>query len=177
MRKLDNRSFEIGHKLRTDVSHNRRGQEGLTLTTLLLIVLGIVVVVVLIIGFTRGFDFIFGKVDILPGQDLQAVAESCIVAANAELLIDYCSFKEVSVEGKDQLVNCEDARLQESIDAKLAASKTKPDCPINTESDRCASLINAENTDAKKKDICDGKDVLVNNKACRSIYELCSSYS
>ncbi len=90
-----------------------KGQEGLSVTSLLVIILGIIVVVVLIIGFTQGFDFIFGKFKILPGQNLQAVAESCKASADLGLKIDYCTqFKKITVDGNTEYVNCEDPRLQ-----------------------------------------------------------------
>jgi len=135
---------------------SRRGQEGLTLTTLLLIVLGIVVVVVLIIGFTSGFNVIFGKFKFLPGQDLEAVAQSCVVSANAGLLIDYCSFKEVDFEGEKQFVNCIDGRLQPSINAKLTSGSTKPSCTDSVKT-YCG------NVDAKDLD-----KTLVNGGTCKA---------
>src|SRR3989344_1166022 len=70
---------------------NRKGQEGLTLTTLLLIVLGVVVVVVLIIGFTKGFGFIFDKFDAAPGSQLQTIAKACEIAGEQSLVLDYCA--------------------------------------------------------------------------------------
>lgn len=95
------------------MAFDKRGQEGLTLTTLLLIVLGIVVVVVVIIGFTTGFDFIFGKVEQLPGQSLQVAVEACSLAANNNLKADYClEFREVEIDGVTQYITCENAALK-----------------------------------------------------------------
>ncbi len=92
---------------------SRKGQEGVTLTTLLLIILGVVVVVVIILGFTGAFGFIFDKVNILPGQDLQAVVTSCEIAGANKLVADYClTFKEVEINGQKQYVNCDDSRVK-----------------------------------------------------------------
>ncbi|PIN89124.1 hypothetical protein COU60_04640 [Candidatus Pacearchaeota archaeon CG10_big_fil_rev_8_21_14_0_10_34_76] len=99
---------------------NNKGQEGLTLTTLLLIVLGIVVVVVIIIGATKGFGFIFGKVDSLPGQSLQTAIESCNIAGKNDLRADYClDIKKIEMDGVEQYVTCgylgDKALLDETI--------------------------------------------------------------
>ena len=105
---------------------NKRGQEGISITTLLLLVLGIVVIVVLIIGVTGGFDFIFGKIKLLPGQSLQTVAESCNAASELKLKIDYCSeFKKIKVDGKTEYVNCQDSRVQAGMKDEL---KSKVEC-------------------------------------------------
>ncbi len=95
------------------MTFNKRGQEGLTLGTLLLIVLGVVVLVVIIVGATGAFDFIFSKTDQIPGQALEVVAQSCIIAARANLVTDYCyTFREVS---DTQYINCQDSRIQQSL--------------------------------------------------------------
>lgn len=95
---------------------NKKGQEGLTLTTLLLIVLGIVVVVVIIIGATSGFDFIFGKVNQLPGQTLEAITQGCGISAQQTLITDYCyDFKKLD---DNTYINCQDARVKDSLTQK-----------------------------------------------------------
>ena len=102
---------------------NKKGQEGVTLTTLLLIVLGIVVVVIIIIGATSGFDFIFGKVKLLPGQSLETAVKSCEVAGSSNLKADYCrEFKEIEVDGVTQYVTCTSGVIQNLMegDKKLA---------------------------------------------------------
>ena len=91
---------------------NKRGQEGITLTTLLLIVLGVVVVVILILGATGIFGDIFSKREALPGN-LEAIAQSCKIAAGASLIADYCyEFKEVQ---DDEFINCLDPRIADSL--------------------------------------------------------------
>ncbi|GEM_PF-1103282 len=86
---------------------NKKAQEGLTLTTLLLIVLGVVVVVVIILGATGAFDFIFGKIEVLPGQSLESAVQSCKIAAENNLKTDFCvNLKNVELNGKEQYVTC-----------------------------------------------------------------------
>ena len=140
----------------------KKGQEGLTLTTLLLIVLGIVVVVVVIIGFTTGFDFIFGKVEQLPGQSLQAAVEACKIAADNDLRADYCNvFREVEINGLAQYVICDTT----SIESNYPAEASKFDCfPPSTTS---------QPTDINIKEFCQNqklkKDTLVAGKKCESV--------
>jgi hypothetical protein len=99
---------------------NKRGQEGVTITTLLLIVIGAVVAVVIILGATGALDFIFDKVKIAPGQDLQAVVASCEIAANAELKADYCStIKEVEINGVNQFVTCSHGTVMSNFRADV----------------------------------------------------------
>lgn len=98
---------------------NTKGQEGITIGTLLLLVLGIVVVVVLIIGATTGFDYIFSKFKILPGQNLQAVVKACETSADLDLSVDYCSFKKIKIDSKNEYLNCEDTRVRLGMKADL----------------------------------------------------------
>ena len=87
---------------------SKRGQEGITLTTLLLIILGVVVVVVIILGATGGLNFVFDKINLVPGQSLEAVTQSCSIAAKNSLRADYCNeFKEITLGGEKQFVNCQ----------------------------------------------------------------------
>jgi len=90
---------------------NKRGQpEGIGLGTLLAIVLGGLAVILLIIGFTSGFGFIFGKIKVLPGQSFDAVILSCegSLSIGASARAGYCNnFKEVEINGEEQFVTCE----------------------------------------------------------------------
>ena len=91
---------------------NRKGD--VTITTVILIVLGLAVLVLLIIGFTKGWDFFFGIFDSGP-SDLQTVAKACIGYVEASLSIDFCKYRLIEVDGKDELVNCNDGRILESL--------------------------------------------------------------
>lgn len=88
----------------------KKGQEGMTLTTLLLIIIGLVVAVVIILGATGILGDFFGARDILPGQQLEVIAQSCKLAGEASLIADYClEFKELD---KNDFVNCDDPRVK-----------------------------------------------------------------
>ncbi len=138
---------------------NKRGQEGITIGTLLLIVLGLVVVVTIIIGATSGFGFIFDKFKLAPGQDLQAVAKSCEIAAQNNLKADYCyTFKEVELDGKSQYVNCEDSRVIASMVEQVDKSFTCDDV------DEKSAIENYCMNNVAEKD---WEKILVNGKTCK----------
>ena len=95
---------------------NRKGQEGLTLTTLLLIVLGIVVVAVIILGVTGILGKIFSSGEEIIPSKLEAAVQGCKIAAQASLVADYCyDLKKI---GDDLYVNCQNNRIATSLDAQ-----------------------------------------------------------
>ncbi|PXY71337.1 hypothetical protein CXX78_01560 [Candidatus Parvarchaeota archaeon] len=91
---------------------NKKGQN-LTIGAVILIVLGVVVLVMLVVGFTKGWSFLFGKFDVLPGSDLETIAQACKIAGEANLMIDFCTFKKLN---DGNWVNCEDTRFVETLD-------------------------------------------------------------
>lgn len=137
---------------------NKRGQEGLTIGTLLLIILGVVVLVVLIIGATTGFDFIFGKFKLLPGQDLQSVVKSCEISAQNNLKADYCKqFKEVTLpSGQESSINCEYVKEQ----GLLTEVDNVPTCAENEEVLFCQSIK------AKEGERYKPGELVINGKSC-----------
>lgn len=93
---------------------DKRGQEGVTLTTLLLIILGVVVVVVVILFFTGTFDRLGEARDVIPGN-LAAAAQACKISAQAGSVTDFCyNFRKLSDE---QYSNCQDPRIEEELKA------------------------------------------------------------
>ncbi len=145
----------------------RKGQEGMSLGTLLLVILGVVILVVLIVGFTKGFDFIFEKFNLLPGQSLQTVVESCNIAGELKLSADYCSeFKQIKVDGKTEYLNCEDSRVQQNMKQELRG-EIKCDMDANNlkpEAAKCVKLIESVKGETGKKDC--SKLLRVNGKRC-----------
>jgi uncharacterized protein (UPF0333 family) len=86
---------------------NNKGQEGITLGTLLLIVLGVVVVVIIIVGATQGFGTFFDLFNQAPGKSLEVAVQSCALAAQNSLKTDYCvDLKKVEINGEEQYVTC-----------------------------------------------------------------------
>ena len=104
---------------------NRKGD--VTITTVILIVLGLAVLVMLIVGFTKGWDFFFGIFDSGPSE-LQTVAKACLGYAQASLTIDFCKYRLIEENGKDEIVNCNDGRILQSLNddgVNLPASLTR----------------------------------------------------
>ena len=91
---------------------NKRGQEGLTLTTLLLIILGVVAVVVVILFFTGFFGKLNTATNNIP-SDLQAAVSACGLAGSSGLTADYCStFRQVTINGATEYVTCDSIKSQ-----------------------------------------------------------------
>ncbi len=90
------------------VIEKRKGD--VTISTVIFIVLGLVVLVMLIIGFTQGFDTLFGIFKNAP-SDLQEIASVCEGYALGSLTIDYCKYRIIDMDGTDEIVNCLDSRI------------------------------------------------------------------
>ncbi len=132
---------------------DKKGQE-FSITTLLILVLGIIVLVIVVVGFTYGWNFIFGKIGLLPGQDLQAVAKSCEIAAEQDLKIDYCSqFKAVTLPGSSgkTYINCEYPGLE--LTKKLGS-----DCGNDEAKKFCNNIAPEKRADTKIYDKNDLRD-------------------
>ncbi len=85
---------------------DKKGQ-GLSSETIILLLIAVVVLVIVILGFTKGWGWVFGGFGLLPG-DLEKSAQACDLAGQNNLKTTYCNeFKEVKISGKNQFVNCE----------------------------------------------------------------------
>lgn len=104
----------------------KRGQD-LTIGTLVLIALGVVVLVLLVLGFWKGWDFVFGFFDLAGDTDLDAVVQRCAVAAQAGLTSNYCSFVKISYQGQTEYVNCVDGRIKAGLADKASSITTTCD--------------------------------------------------
>lgn len=145
----------------------KRGQQ-LSITTLLLIVIGVVVAVVLIIGFTQGFDFIFGKTEFLPGQTLEALVQTCGVAGQNELVADYCkTFKEVELNGRKRFVNCQYSEIENLVGEKKLRSQNSESLCGTEEINAKAYCTGLGDEATRKKVAFDATSVLVNGKSCK----------
>ena len=89
------------------ISNKDKKAQEFSIVTLVVLVLAIIVLVVVVLGFWKGWDYVFGKIGILPGG-LEAAAQSCKISAEASLATSYCyEFKTVPIAGKNQYANCE----------------------------------------------------------------------
>jgi len=90
---------------------NKKGQQFST-TTLLVIVIGIIALIVVIIGFSQGWSFIFDKLGFLP-DDLNSAAVACkSYAGEGSLALSYCQYRELTIDGQKQWVNCNHIRIE-----------------------------------------------------------------
>ncbi|MBS3081638.1 hypothetical protein J4416_01705 [Candidatus Pacearchaeota archaeon] len=87
---------------------NKKGD--VTITTVILIVLGLAVLVMMIIGFTKGWSFFFDKFDSAP-SDLQTFGKACVLYAKGGLDIDFCGYRLVG----DEIINCKDSRFVSTL--------------------------------------------------------------
>ncbi len=114
-----------------------------TISTVILIILGLAVLVMLIVGFTQGFDFLFGLFDRGPSE-LQTLASACVLYAKGGLQIDFCTYREAG----DELVRCDDSRF--NVTFANEGVTTKPTCSVagSSEDDnlRSALCLNKKDT-------------------------------
>lgn len=103
---------------------NKRGQEGVTLTTILLLILGVVVVVMVIL-FATGF---FDKLDNATGSagsKLDIAVKACQLVGSQGLTADYClAYREIEVDGESMFVTCPYTAIQNLIDKTATGSIT-----------------------------------------------------
>jgi hypothetical protein len=146
---------------------NKRGQE-LSVGTLILIVLGIVLLVLLILGFSLGWSNLWEKINIFSSAtSLDSVAQKCSLAVTSSSLTSYCEdFKQITVDGKKQYVNCEFSKL--NLDKTLTCSGE------SRRKSKCIELIKAKFADkfdssqeAKYSGECrEMTDLVVNGESC-----------
>lgn len=74
---------------------NKRGQ-GMSISTVILLILGLVILVVLILGFTMGWKKILPFVS---GNNLDGVKNSCTIACSTGGVYDYCGLKKDVKDG------------------------------------------------------------------------------
>lgn len=97
----------------------KKGQE-MSVSTLVLIVIGIVVLVMLVLGFTMGWQNLWNKINVFQGGSVEDVINGCKIAATAEATYSYCNeFKPVTINNQKMLINCEYGAVQDRLDKKL----------------------------------------------------------
>ena len=125
----------------------RKGAASMSFGAIIAIIILVITAVIIIIGFTQGWDVIFGKLGVLPGN-LEAAAQSCKISAENGLTTSYCyEFKKVKIGDKKQYANCK--HLEEYVDIEETL-----DCEL-------------EKVTKAKEALCkDKKDEIVNGEAC-----------
>ncbi len=86
---------------------NKKGQ-GMSISTIVLLVLGLIILVVLVLGFILGWDKIVPWIG--GGTNLNNIATACTTACSTNSVYDYCSvMREVKDGENDKFeANCND---------------------------------------------------------------------
>ena len=111
---------------------NKRGQD-LSVTTIILIVLGLVILVAVIVGFTIGWD------KLLPwlrsNDNVDVISSQCMAACSGQKTYEFCSeLKIMKVEGKPVVENglsCRDWATKKTGSEDYSKYGIK-DCPAIT---------------------------------------------
>jgi len=70
------------------------------------IILAILILLVVGLGFWKGWDYIFGKMGLLP-NDLNSAVAICAQYDDSDvLLVSYCQYRQLTIDSKKQWVNC-----------------------------------------------------------------------
>jgi hypothetical protein len=77
---------------------NKKGQ-GMSISTIILLILGLIVLVVLILGFVMGWKPLLALVS--PGNNLKTIQQSCAMACTSNSQYDFCSVKRQVNDGKN----------------------------------------------------------------------------
>ena len=145
---------------------NKKGQE-MSVTTLILIVIGIVLLVVLILGFSMGWSNLWSKINIIGGgTGIDTVIQGCNIAATSDAAFSYCNeFKEVTLPGSVKtFINCHYSAVEEKLTKKLSCTGD----PIEV---YCTDLANAATSSSALAAV---KNTHVNDKTCGSYTFPCS---
>jgi hypothetical protein len=159
---------------------NKRGQ-GLEVSTLILIVLGVIILVLLVLGFSMGWGNLWEKVNIFQGgSSIESVIQGCKVAVSSASTYSYCNdFKKITVNGKIEYVNCEDARVKGNVGGTLTCDNA---AAVATQ---CLSLYNSVPMKDNKKDCSalasvDGSSCATLNadmiNKCSTVINSCTDY-
>ncbi len=141
---------------------NKKGD--VTISTIILIVLGLAVLVMLIVGFTKGWSFFFDLFDSGPSQ-LQTVAKACVAYAQGSLTIDFCKYRLIEENGNDELINCLDKRITSTlISSGVDLGKSELACSTEKGNDAKSLACNNLVQDSKLK------DVKIDGVACSTYY-------
>lgn len=99
-------TMEITEKIYKLYNHlifmdNKKGQ-GLSTTTIILLVLGLVILVMLILGFSLGWNKIF---PFLKSNNVQTIVNDCSIACSTQAKFDFCSAKRDLNNGEETIVD------------------------------------------------------------------------
>jgi hypothetical protein len=102
----------------------KKKAQNLSITTIILIILGIVVLVVLIIGFTQGWDTLKGW--FTGGAGTEQYVSQCAVACSTNSVSGWCDDK-YNVTGRTGKQSCDDLSKAIAASGDIKASSKKID--------------------------------------------------
>ena len=110
---------------------NKKGQE-MSVTTVVLLVIGLIVLVMLVIGFTMGWGNLAQKFNILkPSTNIDDLVQACNFAVLQGQKGAFCEYKLVTLDSISQYVNCD---YSEKIKLETGAA---PSCDSLVPADFC----------------------------------------
>ena len=91
--------------MRRSILDKKRAQE-MSISTIVILALAVIVLVVVVLGFSKGWNYIFSKIAFLP-DDLTTAVTACETYAGSEALaVSFCQPKELRINGVKQYMNC-----------------------------------------------------------------------
>jgi hypothetical protein len=97
---------------------NKRGQ-GLSTSTIILLILGVIILVILVLGFTLGWGKI---IPFLNSNNIETIKTSCINACELGSTYDFCSLPRDIKDGTNK-------KFQATCDQLVSGSVTTSDTP------------------------------------------------
>jgi hypothetical protein len=148
---------------------NKKGQE-MSVTTLVLIVIGVILLVMLILGFSMGWSNLWGKINILGGGGgVETVIQACQIAATSDAASSYCDdFKQVTIAGVKQHVNCQYSDVASKLDKSLTCSAGNAEASAGR---YCGRLYAAASNQSVYLNSDTWKNTLYNGKSCSKYLE------
>lgn len=153
----------------------KRGKkaQGLSVTTLILIVLGVLVLVMLISGFLLGWNKILPFIN--PPNNVQSIASACLTQCSLNAKFDYCTqTREINFEDDSigDIVSGESYSCYElAKEDSLGIDKCEGLCPeLESADQKC--IVKTRSAACSVKDI-EKECSLDPNKACEVVEEKC----
>jgi len=118
---------------------NKKAQEGgasaFTIVGWVLLAILLVLLVLVVAGF---FNPLLEKLNLLPGGGVAGLVKACDGYMQIGSKADYCTFRELTVDGNTQWVNCMDKRVQDELMVKGDADFA---CAADAVKNQCVTLF------------------------------------
>ena len=108
------------------ISDNKKGQE-FSIVTLVVLVLAVAVLVIVILGFWKGWDYVFGSLGFLPNDLNKAVIACQTYAGSVTFNSAFCEKKNMTLNNVKGAYNCNDVYTIASHTTNASAIGYLPD--------------------------------------------------